>query len=155
MQLTVGDRPPPYALGSPAANSGGFEASSRGFPATDGGDAGGDEVPTLYGSGASGGEGVTASSGGGYGVGSNSGDTGGGSPALPEARAIPFVGVVVVVAEPLSASRANNIATTTVPIWRAVPPAEPVCLAPCGVIVPSAPPLSPYFDDVASATRRV
>lgn len=81
----------------------------------------------MYGSSASGGGGgFAAARGGGYGGSGASAGTGGSSPVIPEARAIPAVGVAV--AEPYNLSRANDTAATTVPIWRAVTPTAPVYL---------------------------
>lgn len=111
--------------------------------------------------------------GGGYGgISDTSGGGGGGSDTLPEARVIPSVGVVV--AEPYTYCRARNIAATTVPIWRAAPPTPwaggmrgsgspgsgemaGTTLgfgfgAGGGMTAASAPPMSPFLGDVASAS---
>lgn len=126
-QLAAGYRRPPFALGASAANDGGGYA----------------------------------------GISNNTSGI-----ALPEARVIPSIGVVV--AEPYNYLRARNIAATTVPIWRAAPPTPSAGGVDGGrsqrvgemagsthgfgfgvvggLAIPSAPPLSPFFDDMASAS---
>lgn len=123
-------RPPPHAHGASAANGGGFQTSLAFPAAADGGHAGGDEIPVVYGSSVSGGGGGFTASGGGYGGSSSNGGGGAGDGIriLPEARAVSPAGMVV--AEPYNASRTHSIAAATVPIWRAATPTASVYPAP-------------------------